>query len=338
MVIGKDLYTGNAIEQARVWLWNGEDPTEEMQRRVQAVCLNYDIVQEDIGDRLFFDSGRTTPINLAEEGRNGLVIATPVIDAVKATIVANRIDCMIVDPFVRCHRVSENDNGKINAVAESWAAIADETNAAINVIHHLKKIGTAEATAEDARGASSLIAAGRSTRVMRRMTGDEAKNAGIPEDERRHYFRIDAGQKSNMAPPVGKAIWRKLVSVSLGNDTPDRPADDVGVATSWKWPDAFEGVTVEHLDRFVQRLAIQTYWHSAQSRGWVGYLVADVLGVDPTAEADRAKIKTIIKAWIKSKAIKVAERYDPETRKKRPAIVPATAADADESEADDVDD
>ena len=64
-------------------------------------------------------------------------------------------------------------------------------------------------------------------------------------DDRRFYFRSDIG-KANLAPPSTKATWFRLASVPLGNGS-GAPTDDqdyVGVATSWTWPDALDGVTV----------------------------------------------------------------------------------------------
>ena len=44
MAIGRDLLNGGqTIEQGRVWYFNSEDPIEELQRRVLAVCIEYDI-------------------------------------------------------------------------------------------------------------------------------------------------------------------------------------------------------------------------------------------------------------------------------------------------------
>jgi RecA-family ATPase len=169
LVTGFALVTSHRAKPVRVWIWNGEDPKEELQRRIQAACIHYKIKESDIGGRLFVDSGRDMPIIVAEDGRNGLQIATPVIDGVKATISENRIDALYVDPFVRCHRVPENDNGKINAVAEAWAEIADRQNCGIDLVHHIRKtIG--EVTTDDARGAVALIDAGRASRALNRMT------------------------------------------------------------------------------------------------------------------------------------------------------------------------
>jgi RecA-family ATPase len=145
MVTGEALITNHKAEPLRVWIWNGEDPLEEIQRRIQAACKHYKIPEAKLVGRLFVNSGRDMPIVLASENRGGLVLATPLVEALKAEIRAREVDVLLIDPFVRCHRVSENDNGKINAVAEAWAEIADHTDSAIGLSHHAKKMGTISA-------------------------------------------------------------------------------------------------------------------------------------------------------------------------------------------------
>ena len=180
---------------------NLEDPLEELQRRIQAIALRYDLTASDFGGRLFLDSGRQQRIVVArEDRRNGIVINQPLVASVVDTITANRVDCWIIDPFISAHAVPENDNGAIDMVAKELAGIADVTNCAVEVVHHVRKSNGAELTVDDARGAVALIGAARSVRVINSMTADEAAKAGIDPAQRRLYFRIDNG-KANLAPP-----------------------------------------------------------------------------------------------------------------------------------------
>jgi hypothetical protein len=115
-----------------VWYWNGEDPMEELQRRIVATALLYKIEPTEIHGRLFVDTGRETKIIIAEQTNAGARIARPIVDAVIATI--NAIGLMIVDPFVASHRVIQNDNPAIELVAATWAEIADVTGCAIELV------------------------------------------------------------------------------------------------------------------------------------------------------------------------------------------------------------
>ena len=159
MVTGKNLLGALPTERLRVWYWNGEDPLDELNRRIAAVCLHYNITASDIGDRLFVSSGRDTEIIIAYDDRGAIKIATPVVEAICAQIQLNRIDVLIVDPFVASHGVSENDNGKINAVCRQFAMIAERTRCAIEFVHHMRKgaQGQGEYSVDDARGASAML-------------------------------------------------------------------------------------------------------------------------------------------------------------------------------------
>ncbi|MGO9774873.1 MAG: AAA family ATPase, partial [Roseiarcus sp.] len=212
----------------------------------------------------------------------------------KAEIAARQIDVLIVDPFVSSHRVSENDNNAIDAVAREWANIADAAQCAIELVHHSRKTGGGEVTIEDARGASALIAASRSARVINPMSPDEAAKAGV--ENPRAYFRRDNG-KSSMSPPGDKATWFCLVSVDLGNASEDEPGDHVGVVESWTWPNPLDQVSVADL-RAVQAAVSAGRWRdNAQAKDWVGHAVAQALKLDASNKQHRAKIIGLLKIW-----------------------------------------
>ncbi|NUJ80293.1 AAA family ATPase [Methylocystis sp. FS] len=293
MTTGRPLL-GVAIDAAlRVWVWNGEDPREELERRIAATCIFYGVKPEDIGDRLYLDSGREQPIVIAQIERAGFTIAVPTVDAVIAAIRERRIDVMRIDPFVSSHRVTENDNNAIDAVVKQWAKIADVTGCAIDLVHHVRKNGGAEVTAEDARGASALHGAVRHMRVLNVMTKDEAAAAGV--ENRKLYFRADDG-KANLAPASDSSEWFNLVSVSLGNGG-GGPDDHVGVATKWKWPDPLDQVSVHDL-RAVQTEVANGRWRAnVQAADWVGKAVAKAMKMDASDKRHRAKIIGLLKVW-----------------------------------------
>lgn len=281
----------------RVWYWNGEDPMEELQRRVMATALHHGLKREDIEGRLFVNSGRDTEMVLAEQTRSGLTIAVPVVEAVKATVRQNGIDVVVIDPFVSSHRVSENDNTAIDRVAKLWARIADETGCAVELVHHARKTNGAEVTMEDGRGAVALLAAARSGRILNVMSPDEAKQAGV--DQRRLHFRVDNG-KANLAPPPEGTSWFKLASVSLGNGFLGLEGDSVGVVTRWKWPDPLDDVSVSDLRAAQQAVSAGRWRENAQARDWVGKAVASALHLDLDEPAQKEKVKRLLQIWTAS--------------------------------------
>jgi hypothetical protein len=117
-VSGKDLLGVAPAQQLRVWLWNLEDPQEETERKIQAAALHYGLSSDDVGARLFVDSGRDQPLVIATATRNGATIARPLVDALTAEIIARGIDVVVIDPLVSCHEVGENDNTAMDMVVK----------------------------------------------------------------------------------------------------------------------------------------------------------------------------------------------------------------------------
>lgn len=304
MATGRALLGQRPDGHLRVWSWNGEDPLEEMQRRVAAICLHYGVMPEEIGDRLFLDSGREKEIIIASAERNGFTIAMPVVSAVKQAIGDCRLDVLRIDPFVSCHRVIENDNNAIDGVVKQWAKIADETNCAIELVHHSRKTGGAEVSVDDARGASALLGAVRSARALNVMTDDEAARTGV--ENRRTYFRVDNG-KSNLAPPPDKGEWFHIVSQGLGNGA-GGPQDMVGVAVPWQWPNALDGLSVADLRKVQERISEGEHAANVQATNWAGYAVAEALGIDISDKAAKERVKSLLRTWIANKALRVETR------------------------------
>jgi RecA-family ATPase len=79
MASGRALLNVRPVKKLKVWYWNGEDPQEETDRRLAAVCLHYNIKPEEIEGHLFTDSGRDTPIVIAEQSRSGTTVAVQVL-------------------------------------------------------------------------------------------------------------------------------------------------------------------------------------------------------------------------------------------------------------------
>ncbi|MFZ3583993.1 AAA family ATPase [Loktanella sp. DJP18] len=311
IITGRDLL-GDAVHERdlSVWLFNLEDPWDELERRIAAAMQHHGIGGADLGGRLFFDSGRERELCTAIQTHNGAQIIRPVFDDLARQIRARKIDVLVVDPFVSSHQVNENDNGAIDLVAKQWAKLADACKCSIEIVHHTRKTNGEEATTEAARGASALLGAARSGRVLNRMTGAERDSAGIPADDLSTYFAVTR-DKANLAP-AGARQWRRMASVLLAN------GDSVGVAEAWAWPDTFDGVTVKDLLAVQNAIEGKSPRHSDQAgEDWAGVIVADVLGLD--ASTDKRRIKRLIETWITSGALVKVTRED-KKRMPRPCI------------------
>lgn len=298
----------------RVWIFNLEDPRDELERRVVAAMMHHGVGADMIADRLFLDSGRERGLCTAIEVRGDVTIVKPEIDALAAQITAHAIDVLVVDPFVSSHRVSENASGAIDLVAKEWASLAHRCGCAIELVHHTRKTNGATATSEDGRGSSALLAAARSGRVLNRMTAEDRERAGLRDDPAT-VFAIDR-DKHNLAP-AGKRAWVRMASVELGQ------GDQVGVAEIWHWPDAFDGVSIRDVARVQAAIAAlpEPPRESVQAKAWAGHVVAEVLGIDLSDPAGKARVKALIKGWTATGVLRVVAVFSKRDGRELPCIV-----------------
>lgn len=314
LATGRNLLGERVYQRCRVWYFNGEDPPEELQRRIVAACLYYGIDQSELEGWLFVDSGRSTRIVIAEEDRNGVKINRPLIAKLEAAIRLYEIDAAVFDPFVKTHRVSENDNTKIDMVCEQLALLAGRCNIAVDLVHHVRKSNDAKSgnlSVDDARGAGALLGAVRSARVLNRMSEDEAAQLNIKPAERLRLFRVDNG-KSNLAPPSDQALWRELVSVSLGNgfvsDLVDE-SDHVAVVTSYT-PVRPTEITDEQVQDIRSRCMLGEHRYDIRAQMWIGKVLADVLGLDPTINEVRQAMRDLVEVGLKDGWLEKVEAPD----------------------------
>jgi hypothetical protein len=326
MATGKPLLGVQPEGRFRVWWWNGEDPQDELDRRIAAAIQFYGLTREDVGDRLLVNSGRDMPITLATQRRNSVEPHESTHRALIQAILENKIDASIFDPFISLHKVSENDNNSIDAVAKTCNVIANASDSAIELAHHTRKLYGGGATVEDGRGASALLATTRSTRAMARMTKEEAHDLGVGDEYRLFFHFTDAS--SNIYAPDARMEekWFRFESINLGNgegeDAADRllRGDRVGVITRVDIGARRQAAIEETLaepsgdgptpeERALE--AVRRHGDcrkSMASEAWVGNPIAEALGIDRDSAEGVAQLKTIIKKWIGDGKLKTESR------------------------------
>lgn len=317
---GKPLLGVEPRGRHRVWLWNGEDPRDELSRRIAAAMLHYQLTPADIGDRLFVDTGRETEIILATETRDGAKIMAPVVSALIQTVRENKIDVIQIDPFVSSHRVSENDNGAIDLVTKQWAKIADATGCAVELVHHVRKLNGAEITVEDSRGAVALIATSRSARALTRMSKAEGARLGL-EGVYRRLFRFGDGKNNLALPADDKTEWMQLCSVVLGNGLPPGAdgvvdlGDSVGVVSRYVVPDLVVDTGGTGVEMALGLIAGGVWRRDIRAGdAWAGCAIGQALGLDAGDETDRTQLKSLLSGWIKAGLLREVTRPDASRR------------------------
>lgn len=217
---GQPLTGFKVVRPGAVWIYNTEDPTDELKRRIAALSQHHNIPLSTLSN-IHLTSGRDNPLVIAKQGHDGVLINQDAIDNMTQYIKENDIKLLMMDPFVGVHEVNENDNMQINKVVDCFRRITDRTGCAICLVHHARKGGGLRGDADKSRGASALINACRVAHDISVMDDNEADKFGIPPNKRYWYIRLD-NAKANLQPPAEKAHWFARINVHLPND------DDVG--------------------------------------------------------------------------------------------------------------
>lgn len=212
---GRPLTGEQVYLPGRVWIYNLEDPQDELDRRLAAITLEYQVTPEE-QERIFSTSGWDRPLILVKDSKQGPIENIPAIRSIIETIKTDRITHLVVDPLVKCHTLQENDNTGMDKVITAFAKIGAATGCSISLVHHAKKGKATAGDIESSRGASSVAAAVRIAHTLSAMQPAEAKIMGIPEKEASWFVRLDDA-KGNLAPPGVDARWFERVSVILPN-------------------------------------------------------------------------------------------------------------------------
>jgi hypothetical protein len=241
------------FERCRVLILSLEDGPDELRRRLRAARLHHKVGQDELKGWLFMDAlGRKDGklMTLDQYGR-----PTPGILAARLerTIVERQIDIVMLDPFIKTHDLTENDNNNIDAVAQILTDVAIKYNIAVDVPHHMAKGPADPGNANKGRGASALKDALRLVRTATAMTPEEAKALGLDEVARRRLIRIDDA-KLNIAP-AHEARWLRLIGVDLGNATLLYPnGDNVQTVEPWTPPNLFADISVKVINQILDEI------------------------------------------------------------------------------------
>ena len=321
MALGRELLGAEALKQPlRVWYHNGEDPREEINRRIAAICIKVGLDEQAVRTNLFITCGLDMPIKVAR-GATEVKLDKALVAEITEVIREEKIDVAIFDPLVTLHNTSELLSATMDPVIrEVFAAIANETNCAVELAHHTRKKATGqdEYTAADARGSSGIVDAVRMMRVTNPMSKQEAEGFGIDELERESYFRVTKG-KTNMTRR-GSSKWYHFNNVTLpnGDAEKDIPGDDVGVLSSWEPPSLEVPITPDDRQWVRELVTANSFLREDQrSKDWVGKPLGTHFELDPDNKVDRFRIKKLIKRLLDEGTLKEIERIDGEGHRRK---------------------
>lgn len=145
----------------------------------------------------------------------------------RAAVEAYAPRLLVLDPFVRLHRIDENDAGQVSAVLGYLREVQRAHDVAIVVVHHARKGGAGGQAGQSLRGSGDFFAWADSLLYMRRHRGRlllSAEHRGAPppepialelEGDEQAHLAIDtepalASEEAHEAPPPDQVVLTAL--------------------------------------------------------------------------------------------------------------------------------
>jgi hypothetical protein len=184
VAVALSIITGRELLGEKVWrtgpvaIVSYEDDKIEWERRIAAACIHYNIdFNQVISSFHFLTRQDGSPICFTSPSQNGMTF--PDSDEIIRNLREIDDALLIIDPFNAAHAVEDgNSNASIAKVAGELGRIAAASEAAVLVLHHLRKGSTG--VVDDLMSATSLRATFRACRILARMTPDEGNKLQLP--------------------------------------------------------------------------------------------------------------------------------------------------------------
>lgn len=173
-----------------------EDDTSEVKRRIMACNIRHGFDPDKVGDNLII---LTAEAKLTIAGMEHTKPVALDADLLRSSIQEYQPSAVIIDPLVRTHQMSENDNVQMNFVAMQFASIARQFNTSLMLVHHARKGSDNVARGEKSRGASALMDASRNVRELRSLSENDAANMNIDKQFVHEFIVVEHTKASYTA-------------------------------------------------------------------------------------------------------------------------------------------
>src|SRR5262245_5800364 len=312
-------------KQEKVLIINAEDDIDEMRRRLCAAARIMGVEQERLIGRVFLAKAPESVVIAKFDSKHRVIVRTPLIEQLVATIKEQGIGVCIADPFAETFEGDENSNSEVKWGAILWREVARRTAAGLLLVHHTRKYANGMAGEADAsRGGGALIGVARILVTLFGMTEEEAQSLNVAADKRLDYLRVDDA-KANYSK-LDRARWFRKQTVKLANATAFLDGDEVGVLAPWQPPDTLNGVPLDQLNEVLELIDAgvpardgvvpgQLYSASVSAADrWAGRLLMDRFG------CSEQQAKKLIKTWLQNDVLREVDYTDPVVRKPRKGL------------------
>ena len=212
-------FLGFGIDRARkVAVINNEETSDELERRIEATCVRFEVPFSAIAKTLYLHSGvDAEKFIVARRGPNESVVMEPRAHELARFLSDTEIDLLVIDPFVQVHTVSENQNEEIEQVMMALREISVRGNCALHLVHHTRKppAGSSHQAGDifAVRGGGAIVGDAHFVFTLADMGQGDGEALGVSEADRKSFIRLDDA-KGKLAPPTG-ALWFKREGVTM---------------------------------------------------------------------------------------------------------------------------
>lgn len=211
MAVGKPFAGHKCKTACKSIIYNGEDDVEEQSRRLNAICIAYQLDYATVRANILLLSARELKLQLVVREGSRAVRNDTLIAHLTEKCKEDGVGLLVLDPLVKIHQCDENDNVSMDVVMETLTDLAYNSDIAILVLHHTGKASDQKqeqriGNPEISRGASAVINASRVAYTLLNASRQDAEDYGFADNERHMWVRLDDA-KMNMALAGETATW-----------------------------------------------------------------------------------------------------------------------------------
>ena len=212
-------FLGFGIDRPRkVAVINNEETRDELERRIEATCVRFEVPFPSIAANLYLHSGvDAEKFVVARRGPNDSVAIDVRTQQLSEFLRDAGIELLVIDPFVQVHTVSENVNEEIEQVMMALRDISVRANCALHLVHHTRKppAGTAHQAGDifAVRGGGAIVGDAHFVFTLADMGQADSDALGVADADRKKFIRLDDA-KGKVAPPSG-ARWFEREGVTM---------------------------------------------------------------------------------------------------------------------------
>ena len=203
----------------RVLLYAAEDPLDEVRRRLEGICAAAGLELADLDLQVITEPTLRLDLKAVRL-------------SLEETVAKLKPRLLILDPFVRLHRIDENASGEVAPLLAYLRALQRRHGLAVLVVHHAKKGAGRVRAGQALRGSSEFHAWGDSNLYLKKqgedaltLTVEHRAAATIPAitlalAKRAHAVALEILERFPPSKPVPSSVDERIIAALSGVDRP----------------------------------------------------------------------------------------------------------------------